>query len=179
MQSPITSLIPEVSTFVTVKLDDTNYLVWHYQMQLLLESHGILGFVDGSRKCPARFVDDCDIEGIETKAYQIWQMHDRAVMQLIIATLSVAGMSCIIGCPASSIFQLETELQNIKKGSKSVSQYLQQVKDARDHLAAVRVSFDDDDIVIIALKGLPSEYNTFRIVIRGRDNVISLKDFRA
>lgn len=196
VQSPITNLIPTVSTSVTVKLDDTNYLVWHYQMQLLLESHGILGFVDGSRQCPTRFLDNPDLEGVETEAYQIWKMHDRALMQLIIATLSVTGMSCIIGCvnaremwmslrdrfstvTKASIFQLKTELQNIKKGTDSISQYLQRIKDARDHLAAAGVSFDDDDIVIIALKGLSSEYNTFRTVIRGRDNVISLKDFRA
>ncbi|KAM2012135.1 hypothetical protein ACFX1T_024033 [Malus domestica] len=71
VQSPITNLIPNVSTSVTVKLDDTNYLVWHYQMQLLLESHGILGFVDGSRQCPTRFIDNSDLESVETEAYQI------------------------------------------------------------------------------------------------------------
>ncbi|KAM2012136.1 hypothetical protein ACFX1T_024034 [Malus domestica] len=117
-------------------------------------------------------------------------------MQLFIGTLSVTGTSCIIGCThasemwmslhdrfstvtKASIFQLKTELQNIKKGTESISQYLQRVKDARDHLAAAGVSFDDDDIIIITLKWLPSEYNTFRTVIRRRDNVISLKDFRA
>jgi hypothetical protein len=45
-QSPITCLLPTVSTAVTVKLDDTNYLIWNFQMQILLESHGILRFVD-------------------------------------------------------------------------------------------------------------------------------------
>lgn len=46
-------------------------------------------------------------------------------------------------------------------------------------MSAAGVTFEDDDVVILALKGLPAEYNTFRTVIRGRDNVISLKDFRA
>lgn len=46
-------------------------------------------------------------------------------------------------------------------------------------MSAAGVSFEDDDIVILALKCLPSKYNTFRIVIRGRENVISLKNFRA
>ncbi|KAM2291826.1 hypothetical protein ACFXTI_026645 [Malus domestica] len=196
VQSPITNLIPNVNTSVTVKLDDTNYLVWHYQLQLLLESHGILGFVDGSRRCPTRFEKDSELEGVETDDFQIWKMHDRALMQLIIATLSPTAMSCIIGCVTSydmwtnlkdifstvtkaSIFQMKTELQNIKKGADSVSQYLQRIKDARDHLSAAGVTFEDDDVVILALKGLPAEYNTFRTVIRGRDNVISLKEFRA
>ncbi|CAN6715377.1 unnamed protein product [Malus baccata var. baccata] len=79
----------------------------------------------------------------------------------------------------ATIFQMKTELQNIKKGSESVSVYLQKIKDARDHLAAAGVSFDDDDIIILALKGLPSDFNTFRCVVRGRENGISLKDFRS
>ncbi|CAL8081397.1 unnamed protein product [Prunus armeniaca] len=66
VQSPITTLLPTVSTAVTVKLDDTNYLTWNFQMQILLESHGILGFIDGSRKCPTRYDEDSDVEGVET-----------------------------------------------------------------------------------------------------------------
>ncbi|KAM1171423.1 hypothetical protein ACFX2G_022148 [Malus domestica] len=196
VQSPITGLISTISTSVTVKLDDSNYLTWCFQITLLFESHGIMGFVDGSRKCPLRFDDDSTSEGIETDGYLVWKMHDRALMQLIIVTLSPMTMSCIIGSRSShemwvhlaerfstvtkaTIFQMKTELQNIKKGSESVSLYLQKIKDARDHLAAAGVHFDDDDIIILALKGLPAEFNTFRCVIRGRENTISLKDFRS
>ncbi|KAM2045332.1 hypothetical protein ACFX1T_009539 [Malus domestica] len=170
VQSLITTLIPNVTTSVTVKLDDTNYLVWHYQLQLLLESHGILGFVDGSCRCPTRFEKDSEVEGVETNDFQIWKMHDRALMQLIIATLSPTAMSCIIGCMTpydmwtnlndrfstvtkASILQMKIELQNIKKCVDSVSQYLQHIKDARDHLFAAGVFFDDDDVVVLALKG--------------------------
>jgi len=53
------------------------------------------------------------------------------------------------------------------------------IKDARDHLSAARVYFEADDIVILALNGLPSNYNTFRCMIRGRDNTLSFKDFRS
>jgi hypothetical protein len=47
LQSPITALIPSISTSVNVKLDDSNYLNWNFQLQLLLESNGIMGYVDG------------------------------------------------------------------------------------------------------------------------------------
>jgi len=196
VQSPITCLLHTVSTSVIVKLDDTNYLIWDFQMQILLESHGILGFVDGSRKCPSRFDADSDLEGVETDDHQIWKMHDWALMQLLIATLSSTAISYVIGCVSSHdiriqlkdrfstitkarIFQMKSELQTIKKGSDSVSQYLQRIKDARDHLSATGVYFEDDDIVILALNGLPSDYNTFRCMVRDRDNVLSLKDFRS
>ena len=90
-----------VSTTVIVKLDDTNYLTWHSQMQILFESHSILGFVDGSRKCPSRFDVNSDLEGVEIDDYQVWKMHDRALMQLLIVTLSSTTISCVIGCVSS------------------------------------------------------------------------------
>jgi hypothetical protein len=138
VQSPITCLLPTVSTTVTVKLDDTNYLIWHFQMQILLEIHGILGFVDGSRKCPSRFYKDSDLEGVETDDHQVWKMHDRALMQLLITTLSSTAISYVIGCVSfhdmwiqlkdrfstitkARMFQMKSELQTIKKGSDSVS----------------------------------------------------------
>jgi hypothetical protein len=195
IQSPITSLLSTVATTVAVKLDDTNYLTWNFQMQILLECHGILGFVDGSKQCPSRFHADSDVEGVESDEYQVWKMHDRALMQLLIATLSSTAISYVIGCVSAHdmwiqlkdrfstvtkarIFQMKSELQNINKGSEPVSHYLQKIKDARD-LSAAGVSFEDDDIVILALNGLPSDYNTFRCMIRGRDNTLSLKDFRS
>ena len=113
-------------------------------------------------------------------------MHDHALMQLLIATLSSTAISYVMWVQLkdrfstvtkASIFQMKNELQTIKNGSKIVSQYLQRIKDARDHLSIVGISFKDDDIVILALNGLPSEYNTFRCVVRGRENVLSLKDF--
>ncbi|CAN6707506.1 unnamed protein product [Malus baccata var. baccata] len=168
LQSPITSLISTVSTSVTVKLDETNYLVWHFQMQLLLEGHGILDFVDGSTPCPIRFTrstssgSEEDSQGTlshtESDDYKIWKMHDRALMH---------------------IFQMKSELQNVKKGNDSISLYLQRIKEARDYLSAAGVKFDDDDIVIFTLNGLSSEYNTIRSIIRGREHAISIKDLRS
>ncbi|TQD82458.1 hypothetical protein C1H46_031974 [Malus baccata] len=79
----------------------------------------------------------------------------------------------------SSIITLQSDLYNMKKGSYSVSQYLRRLKEARDGLSVLGVTFDDEDFVIIALNGLPAKYNTFKSVIRGRESVISLEDFRA
>ena len=65
-------------------------------------------------------------------------MYDRALMQLLIATLSSTAISYVIGCVSGNdmwiqlkdqfstvtktrIFQMKSELQNIKKGSEPVS----------------------------------------------------------
>ncbi|CAN6715831.1 unnamed protein product [Malus baccata var. baccata] len=130
LQSPITSLISSVSSSISMKLDDSNYLTWHFQMELLLE---------GRVRLKEQF-------SIVTRA---------------------------------TIFQMKSELQNIKKGTYSISLYLQRIKETRDYLAAIGVLFADDDIVILTLNGLSSEYNTLRSIIRGRENVISMKNLHS
>ncbi|KAM2734741.1 hypothetical protein EV2_038009 [Malus domestica] len=114
-------------------------------------------------------------------------------MTLLTATLSTAALSCMIGCQSSqemwlslrerfvnmtmtSIVQMKIDLQNIQKGSESIDEYLQRIKDTRDQLVAVGVFIFDEDIVIVALRGLPSEYNTIKSVIRGRETLVSLKE---
>ena len=74
---------------------------------------------------------------------------------------------------------MKSKLKNIRKGSDSVTQYLLKIKEARDYLSAAGVFFADEDNVILALNGLPPKYNTFRCVVRGRESVITLKEFRS
>ncbi|XP_021815955.1 uncharacterized protein LOC110758400 [Prunus avium] len=167
-------------------------------MGLLLEGNGIMGFLDGSAPCPPQFVDSSSDSAtrIVSNAYKVWKIHDKALMALITATLSASAISCIIGSQSAtdmwtslkerfadvsraSIFQMKTDLQNIKKGSESIDQYFQRIKDAKDQLSTVGVDISDEDIVILALKGLPSEYNTVKAVIRSKKKVVSLKDCRS
>lgn len=44
-------------------------------------------------------------------------------------------------------------IQNIKKGPKSLDQYLQRIRDFRDQLAVVGVTILDEYIVIATLRG--------------------------
>ncbi|KAM1340104.1 hypothetical protein ACFX2H_038548 [Malus domestica] len=105
LQSPITVLVSSISTSVNVKLDDSNYLNWHFQMKLLFESNGILGFVDGTHPCPARHSssseDSDSSRSSDSDEYLIWMMHDKALMQLLTASLSHVAMSCAIGSTSS------------------------------------------------------------------------------
>ncbi|XP_070666852.1 uncharacterized protein [Malus domestica] len=150
-------------------------------MELLLECHGIMGFVDGINPCPVNHSDSTesssDLHNID--AFKIWKMHDRALMQLITATLSPTAISCAIGNTSAQDLWMKSELQNIKKGIDYISLYLQRIKEARDYLVAAGVLFADDDTVILTLNGMSSEYNTLRSIIRGRENVISMKDLRS
>lgn len=121
----------------------------------MLESNGIMGFVDGSNPCPAITVsaesgiNSCDSStSVECDELLVWKMHDRAVMLLFTVTLYSVAISCVIGSTGAinlwvclherfstvsktSIFQLKSDLQTIKKWADSVTQYLQWIKEAR------------------------------------------------
>ena len=149
IKSPITNLILTISASVNVKLDDANYLNWNFYIQLLLKSNEIFGFVDGSHSCPPyTFTGECGTNtsnssssAIECDDMLIWKMHGTVVMQVITATLSPIAMSCAIDNNSSrdllillkeqfstlsktNIFQVKTNLQNIRKGTDTISQYL-------------------------------------------------------
>ncbi|KAM1035416.1 hypothetical protein ACFX13_039389 [Malus domestica] len=156
LHSPIVSLIPSVSSSTCVKLDELNYLQWHFLMKMMLQGHGIMGFIDRSNPCPPQNVATSTPSVITSESsakpeldeFKVWKMHDHALMLLLTATLSSSAISCVIG-------------------------------KARDGLSIFGVTFPDEDFVVFALNGLPPKYNTFKCVLRGRENIISLKDFRA
>ena len=69
------------------------------------------------------------------------------------------------------------DLHNIRKETTdSVNTFLQKIKDARDHLAAVGVQIDNEEILHIVLRGLPHEYHAFSTAIRIRNDATSFED---
>lgn len=60
----------------------------------------------------------------------------------------------------SNVVQLKSNLQSIEKWSDSIEKYLLRVKTARDQLVAIGVQIADEDIMILILKRLLSEFNT-------------------
>lgn len=57
-----------------------------------------------------------------------------------------------------------------------MEQYWNRIKDIVDQLHLATASIDYEDIVLIALNGLPSEYDSFKIAIRARSESISMEE---
>lgn len=67
-------------------------------------------------------------------------------------------------------------MQTIKKGSSSITEYLQKIKHVADNLAAVACPVDDEDLIIHTLNELPRNYGPFKTYIRTRSSPISVED---
>ena len=74
---------------------------------------------------------------------------------------------------------LKGEIHNIKKGTDSMDVYLQRIKVVRDKLMAigklmaVGVLIGDEELLHIALKGLPKDFNSFRSAICTRSTQLT------
>lgn len=76
----------------------------------------------------------------------------------------------------SHIHQLKDRLSTVDKGTKSVEEYLKQVKDIVDQLAIAFCPVSDEDLVFHILHGLPSVYDAFKTFIRTRSEPITIDD---
>ncbi|KAM5557180.1 hypothetical protein ABKV19_024524 [Rosa sericea] len=175
---------------VSVRLDETNYPAWVFQMQHHLRGHGLLKFVDGSHPCPPQFLigNDGSLTTDNTRAYEKWLEQDSFVISMIITTLCVDALTLVIGCQTSMevwltleeryaivseshIMQLKDALHDIQKGSDSIDKYLLRFKYMRDRLAVAGVEMSDQDVKFLILAGLPSEYCHTRQIIRGKRDI--------
>ncbi len=193
-QTPI-FLLSNILTYVTVKLDHSNFLTWKFQITHILEAYSLLEYVEGSISCPPKFLIN-ELGAVTTQVdptYLQWQARDKALMSLISATLSLSAHSLIIGqsyahdmwnvllkrytsVSRSNIMNLKKQLHDFKKNTDSNSQYLQRIKEARDKLAAVGTLVDDEDLLHIVLKGLPFEYESFSSVLLTKNEFVSFEE---
>lgn len=94
-----------------------------------------------------------------------------SILALIVGCTTVMEVWKVLENRFSSISILHVmnfkgELRNIKKGTDSMDLYLQKIKVVRDKLLVVGVIVDDEELLHIAIKELPKDYNAFRSTIR-------------
>lgn len=197
-------LLLNVCNLVSIKLDSTNYSLWHHQIVSILYAHKLFGFVDGSSSQPGEFLRNSAGQSSATSktrvpnpVYADWVAQDRAITALINATLSPSTLSLVVGCKTahetwlriktrftalsrSHIMQIRTFLQNLrKKPNKSIDMFFQRAKELKDRLANASVDLDDEEMLIYILTGLPAEYSSFRTSIRVKTESITLEHLQS
>ena len=168
-------LLSNISNFVSVKLDHTNFLTWKFQITSILDAYSLLDCIDGTISCPVKFLHREDGTEFVNPDFLSWKARDKALFSLLSVTLSPSALSLVIGQTSaqgistvleqryttisrSNVVSLKMELNGIKKGYDPVNKYLQRIKETRDKLSIVGVNLDDEEILHIVLKGLPAEF---------------------
>lgn len=187
----VTNLVTNQGTLLNIntsnvtKLNATNYLMWSRQVQALLDGYDLSSFLDGSKTIPPAVitVDDKETPNPEFLFHNrqdklIYSAILGAITQSIQPLLSKANTSAEIWTLLASTYakpsrghikQVHHQLKNWKKGTKTISEYLQGISARVDQLAVLGKVLDLEDQLELALEGLPEDYKQVVDQIESRD----------
>ena len=100
-----------------------------------------------------------------------------AILALTIGQKSAKGVWKVLekrfaSVSRSHVMSLRNEQSVVKKGSNTIDGYFQKIKQIHDKLAVVSVILDDQELLRIALDGLPLEYDSFSSTITTCSDVL-------
>ncbi|KAM2466567.1 hypothetical protein PS1_008476 [Malus domestica] len=166
--------IQNIGSMVPIKLRRSNYLPWRALFAPILRRYKLLGIVDGTEPCPSPFHPDRSLNPHFEQWYEkdqnllIWfkSMFSEEIIPFTVGVSSARDLWLKLeqrfsGVSDAHIHQLRSKLQNIQKGSQSMADYLQQIKEIFDSLTAVGASVTDRDLIAATLAGLTDDFESF------------------
>jgi hypothetical protein len=137
-----------------------------------------MGFINGEETCPPQLLSGEDGQNIPNPSYTLWIRKDQFLLSWIISTLSEKVLSQVYGLDTSRLIwvalqnkfasqsqsrisHIKRQLQCLRQGSKSCSEYITDAKSLADQLAVIGKPIDDDDLINFALSGLNPTFNAF------------------
>jgi hypothetical protein len=90
-------LLSNISNFISVKLDHTNFLTWKFQITSILDAYSLMDCIDGTISCPVKFLQKEDGTKFVNPEFLHWKTHDKALISLLSVTLSLSALSLVIG----------------------------------------------------------------------------------
>ncbi|XP_074575272.1 uncharacterized protein LOC141831767 [Curcuma longa] len=169
------------ASLISVKLSTTNYLMWRSQILSLARSLGVFHHLEKDGWKPPAEIEK-DGKKISNTTYASWSINDGLITSWLLSTMreDMQGSIEEIGSACSLWTSLEEQLlpttiekegllknmlMTIKKGSRSIDEYLKDFKSICDNLAAIKKSVPDLDKVFQFARGLGPKYETFRLAM--------------
>nr|XP_016474811.1 PREDICTED: uncharacterized protein LOC107796538 [Nicotiana tabacum] len=127
-----------------------NFTTWKAQIAMLLHGHDLYGHLDGSTPSPPT-----------TPTLNLpWdQLHT-----------SFANKS------QTRIFSLHHHLSRVPKDTKSIVEYLREIRSLSDELATAGSPVANEELVVKILSGLGPEFREISAAIRARDSATSYEE---
>lgn len=137
--------IHQLTSMVQLKLKNDNFITWKALLQPIIRKLKLLGFLDGTNRCPAQFTvrnnRNNQKTDVENPAYTKWIDEDQTIIMWLQSTLSESVVAYFVGAPTSHILwtnleekfsrvsathtiQLRTKIQSTKQVNLSMTNYL-------------------------------------------------------
>ncbi|KAH7523338.1 hypothetical protein JRO89_XSUnG0081800 [Xanthoceras sorbifolium] len=150
-----------ITTQAPLKLTANNYVSWKLQFQTLFTGYGLLGYIDGSKRCPS-------------------PLSPTIIPFIAQAKTSQEAWTIIANTYAKPsrgrIKQIKGHLKKITKGSQSIIEYLQAIKSRADELAILGAPMNEDDLIDQILDNLGDDYKELVRAVQACDSSISFDE---
>ncbi|KAF7827659.1 Retrovirus-related Pol polyprotein from transposon RE1 [Senna tora] len=170
----------QCSSFISIKLSTNNLLLWRNQITPLVRSLGVLHHLTSGEKPTEEIKGDAE-KSSPNPNYQKWVTNDGLLTSWLLGTMKEEVLTMINGDTAYEIWTsieeqllpatvekarwLKNMFMTIKKGSRSLEEYLREFKSICDNLAAIKESVSDQDKVFQFAHGLGPRYESFRVAM--------------
>ncbi|OIT34755.1 hypothetical protein A4A49_58213, partial [Nicotiana attenuata] len=169
-----------------------NFVNWKAQVESLMLGHDIYGYLDGTMTTPPKIVTVNNSEEPNPK-YKLWFRQDQLIRNALMASVDPKITSAITKTSTSKqawdslhnlyankshtrVFSLRNSLATIKKNSRSMTEYLREIRNVADELATAGAPIPDDELAVKILSGLGPEYDSISAAIQARDTPISYEE---
>ena len=180
-----------VGLHVPIKLTRDNFLLWKTQLFPLLNCHDLAHILMQDPPVSTQLDDQGGV--VVNTAYHKWWRQDQQVLSIIVSSLSEVVLPCAVGkitakeawtalikhCSSinpSRIMHLHNRLHNTQKGSRSVAEFVQEIRRTCDELAAAGYPVQDTVSIYAILRGLGPSYAAFCAGISSNLTHLSLED---
>jgi len=156
----------------------SNYIAWKDRMEAVLDDNGLKEFIEAEVPKPT---DAAHIEVWQKKTAKCRRILLEGVKDHIVSSLHGKASPYLMWKALTNLFQsksdqrklaLKDKLRNIKceKGD-SMPKYLTKFTQCRDELGSVGVTVDDEDLVSLALLGLPKSWHSYQDSVNGQEKL--------
>jgi hypothetical protein len=177
--STVSFVLPNCNQLAQVKLEGpSNYIQWLSIFLPILRSNELMGIIDGTEPCPPKMLTNEQGQATPNPEYSIWTKKDQHLLSWINASLSEKVLCTVYGLDTSKqvwaalanrfanqscphISNIKQQLQNLRQGSKSCSDYLQVAKSLADQLSVMGKPLDDEDLISSITNGLNPNFINF------------------
>uniref|UniRef100_A0A2N9J3N2 Retrotransposon Copia-like N-terminal domain-containing protein n=1 Tax=Fagus sylvatica TaxID=28930 RepID=A0A2N9J3N2_FAGSY len=94
-------LLNNMSNLMSIKLDSMNYMLWKLQISAILDAYSMIEHLDGSTQQPRQFIITEDGDQTLNPAFLIWRKKDKALLTLLLSTLSSPVLAMVVGSTTS------------------------------------------------------------------------------
>ena len=184
------SKILSVNMINVTKLSATNYITWSAQIKSLLRGYDLLQFIDPTAIPPPMANTGSDEPN---PAYIKWQRQDSLIYSSLMGSIEVSNQPMIATATTAleawtllastyakptrgHIKQLRNQLKQSVKGTKTIDEYMQQIKVKADALALLGDPMHQEDLTDAFLDGLSDDYKPTIEAVQARDTPISFTE---